>query len=141
MESNKKPGTEAEGRLQTVISELDITIDDLLGKASFAIMQIQELAAGQGISVADNPLGFAYQQPRMEMFSHIAYDYVARAQSALTSLILRERRKGGKEPEPTAEDAQKIIKRINQIRDPAILLKISDFVESWTEDEGGQVDG
>lgn len=140
MESNKKPGTEAEGRLQTVISELDTTISDLLDKSSFVIMQFQELAAEQRISVVDKAVEFAYKQSHMEMFSHIALDYVEQAQSALTSLILRERREGGQEPEPTAEDAQKIIRRINQIRDPAILLKISDFVESWTEDEGGQED-
>lgn len=51
MDSNKKPVTEAKGRLQTVIEALDITISDLLDKASFAIMQFQELAAEQRTGV------------------------------------------------------------------------------------------
>lgn len=92
MDSNKKPVTEAEERLQTVISELDTTISDLLDKSSFVIMQFQELAAEQRISVVDKAVEFAYKQSHMEMFSHIALDYVEQAQSALTSLILRERK-------------------------------------------------
>lgn len=140
MDLNKKTVTGPEGRLQTVIEELDITIDDLLDKASFTIMQFQKLAEEQRISITDKAVELAYKQSHMEMLSRISLDYVGQAQSALTSLILRERREGGQEPEPTAEDAQKIIRRINQIRDPAILVKISDFVESWTEDEGGQAD-
>lgn len=137
MDSNKKPVTEAEERLQTVISELDTTISDLLDRAGFALIELMEVAA---VHVDDMPDDKAKNLNRVNRLADIAYDYVARAQSALTSLILRERSEGGQEPEPTAEDAQKIIRRINQIRDPAILLKISDFVESWTEDEGGQED-
>ena len=45
MDSNKKPVTEAEERLQTVISELDTTIGDLLDKADYVLKQLMESAA------------------------------------------------------------------------------------------------
>lgn len=135
MESNKKPVTETEERLQTVISELDITISDLLDRAGFALIELMEVAA---VHVDDMPDDKSNNLNRVNRLADIAYDYVARAQSALTSLILRERREGGKEPEPTAGDAQEIIRRIQQIKDPKLLTKILTFIESWTEDKGGQ---
>ncbi|MCI8363461.1 MAG: hypothetical protein HFG34_00680 [Eubacterium sp.] len=137
MESNKKPGTEAEGRLQTVISELDVTIGDLLDKADFALMELMEVVA---VHVDNTPDDKAKKINRVNGLADIAYDYVARAQSALTSIILRERREQRQEPRTPAGDAQEIIRRIQQIKDPALLTKISDFVESWSEDEGGQAD-
>ena len=135
MESNKKPGTEAEGRLQTVISELDVTIGDLLDKADFALMEL--IVA---VHVDNTPDDKAKKINRVNGLADIAYDYVARAQSALTSIILRERREQRQEPRTPAGDAQEIIRRIQQIKDPALLTKISDFVESWSEDEGGEAD-
>ncbi len=107
MESNKNPVTEAEGRLQTVISELDVTIGDLLDKADFALMELMEVVA---IHVDDTPDDKAKNINRVNGLADIAYDYVARAQSALTSIILRERREQRQEPEPTAEDTQEIIR-------------------------------
>lgn len=94
MDLNKKTVTGPEERLQTVIEELDITIDDLLDKASFTIMQFQKLAEEQRISITDKAVELAYKQSHMEMLSRISLDYVGQAQSALTSLILRERREG-----------------------------------------------
>ena len=134
MDSNKKPVTEAEERLQTVISELDITIGDLLDKADFVLMELMEVVA---VHVDNTPDDKAKKINRVNGLADIAYDYVARAQSALTSLILRERREGGQEPEPTAGGAQEIIRRLQQIRDPKLLTKILTFIESWTEDKGG----
>ena len=137
MDSNKKPGTEAEGRLQTVISELDVTIGDLLDKADFVLMELMEVVA---VHVDNTPDDKAKKINRVNGLADIAYDYVVRAQSALTSIILRERREQRQEPRTPAGDAQEIIRRIQQIKDPALLTKISDFVESWSEDEGGQAD-
>lgn len=131
MDSNKKPVTEAERRLQTIISELDITISDLLDKAGFALMELVE-------GLRDPRKDDVRRMVKADTYADIAYDYLTRAQSTLTSLILRERREGGQESEPTAGDAQEIIRRIQQIRDPKLLTKILTFIESWTEDKGGQ---
>ena len=79
MESNKKPGTEAEGRLQTVISELDVTIGDLLDKADFALMELMEVVA---VHVDNTPDDKAKKINRVNGLADIAYDYVVRAQSA-----------------------------------------------------------
>ena len=133
MDSNKKPVTEAEGRLQTVISELDVTIGDLLDKADFALMELME-------GLKNSQKNDVRRMARTDTYANIAYDYLAQAQSTLTSLILRERREGGQEPRTPAGDAQEIIRRIQQIKEPALLTKISVFVESWSEDEGGQAD-
>lgn len=91
MDSNKKPVTGAEERLQMVISELDITIDFLLEKSMFLVLELQEMA-NKDISDEKGAIRFAYNQPRMYMVSAIAYDYLAQMQSALTSLIIQENR-------------------------------------------------
>lgn len=88
MDSNKKSVTKAEERLQTVITELDITISDLLDKADFALTELME-------RLKDPQKNDTHRMVKADVYTDIAYDYVARAQSALTSLILRERREGG----------------------------------------------
>ena len=139
MDSNIKTVTEAERRLQTVVSEFDNTVDDFLQKGKFALMELMEVSA---VHADDTPDERAHLN-RAHMLADIAYDYLAQAQSALTCLIIRENREvdQGAPGHGFAECRQEIIKRIQQIRNPELLRKILIYVEAWTDDEGGQADG
>lgn len=72
------------------------------------------------------------------MLTDIAYDYISRAQSTLTSLILRESRESDQRApgHDFTECGQETIKQIQQIRNPELLKKILAYVEAWTDDEG-----
>ena len=87
MELNEKAVTEAERRLQAVISELDDTMDDFLEKSRFVLMELVKVST---IHVDDTPDTRTRNLNRANMLANIAYDYLAQAQSAITSLVLRE---------------------------------------------------
>lgn len=89
MYSDKKTVIEAEGRLRTVIEELDVTVGDMLDKADFILTELMEAAA---VHADDTPDDKNNKLGRVNRLAEIVYDYHAQAQSALTSLILRERR-------------------------------------------------
>ena len=87
MDSNKKPVTEAEKRLQTVISELDTTIGDLLDKADFVLMELMEAAA---VRADDMPDDKDDKLSRVNRLAEIACDYLTQASITLMCLIERE---------------------------------------------------
>lgn len=127
MDSNENSVTRAELRLQVVIEELDITVDGLLDKANFVLMELAE-------GLKDSQKHIARRVMEAGTYANIACDYIVQAQSTLTSII--EQRQ-----EPPAGDAQEIIiGQIQNIKDSKLLTKILSFIESWTEDEGGQED-
>lgn len=135
MDLNIKAVTGPERRLQTVISELDTTISDLLDKADFSLTELMEVTA---IHADDTPDDRTHDLNRACMLADIAYDYISRAQSTLTSLILRESRESDQRApgHDFAECRQEIIKQIQQIRNPELLKKILAYVEAWTDDKG-----
>lgn len=92
MDSYKGPVAGPGERLQTVISELDITISDLLDKADFALIELME-------GLRDPQKNDVHKMVKTDIYANIAYDYLSQAQSAITSLILRERREGVQEDE------------------------------------------
>lgn len=91
MNSNIKTVTEAEKRLQTVVSELDNTVDDFLEKGKFALMELMEVSA---VHADDTPDERAHNLNRVHMLADIAYDYLVQAQSVLEDIAARES-KGG----------------------------------------------
>ena len=85
MDSNKNLAYEPEERLQTVIYEFETTISDLLDKADFALMELKE-------GLEDIQKGPARRMIKAETYADIAYDYLTRAQSALTDIVLTAKR-------------------------------------------------
>ncbi len=87
MESNKKPVTGPDERLQTVISELDTTVDDFLEKGRFVLMELMEAAA---IHTDDTPDIRTRNLSKANTLADITHDYLTQAQSVITSIVLRE---------------------------------------------------
>lgn len=85
MDSNKKMLYEAEKRLQAVIYELENTISDLLDKADFALAELKE-------GLENDQENTVRKMVKAEVFTDIAYDYLARAQGGLADIIVRESR-------------------------------------------------
>ena len=138
MELNEKAVTEAERRLQAVISELDDTVDNFLEKGRFVLMDLVEVS---GLHVDDTPDIRTRNLNKANMLANIAYDYLAQAQSVITSLVLQEgkARTDRSDPDPV-ERRQEIMRNIQQIKNPALLEKIQTFVKCWMKDEGGKAD-
>lgn len=91
MDSNKNLAYEPEKRLQTVIYEFETTISDLLEKADFALMELKE-------GLGDTREGAARRMVKAETYADIAYDYLTRANSTLTDILITAKRgqdKGG----------------------------------------------
>lgn len=82
---------EQKDRLETVIYELDSTINDFLEKGLFSITQLMELTSGEPEDEKEVYL-FAHEQSRMNMFANMAFDYIYRAQNELNEIICREYR-------------------------------------------------
>ncbi|MFG6330505.1 MAG: hypothetical protein K1W28_01545 [Lachnospiraceae bacterium] len=92
MDSNKKPVTGAEERLQAVIEELDIVAEDFLEKGKFIL---SELTKTTTISRNDTPNIRTENLNRANKLADVALDYLAQAQSVLVNLKIREGRQGG----------------------------------------------
>lgn len=138
MESNKKPVIGPEERLQTVISELDTTVDDFLEKGKFALMELIEVAA---VHADDTPDIRTRNLNRANTLADITHDYLTQAQSVITSIVLQESKAWAERSDPElAECGQKIMRNIQQIKNPALLEKIQTFVKCRMENEGGKAD-
>lgn len=138
MESNKKPVTGPDERLQTVISELDTTVDDFLEKGKFALMELMEVAA---VHADDTPNIRTRNLNRANTLADITHDYLTQAQSVITSIVLRESKAWTERSDPElAECRQEIMRNIQQIKNPALLEKIQMFVKCRMENEGGKAD-
>ncbi len=138
MESNKKPVTGPEERLQTVISELDTTVDDFLEKGKFALMELMEAAA---VHADDTPDIRTRNLNRANTLADITHDYLTQAQSVITCIVLRESKAWTERSDPElAECRQEVMRNIQQIKNPALLEKIQTFVKCRMENEGGKAD-
>lgn len=78
-----------EEKLRIIISELDSTIDDLLWKGKFVLTELMDLTE-KGSDNEKEACEFAYNQERMDMLAHIAFDYVHQAQCVLNEIVVRE---------------------------------------------------
>lgn len=82
---------EQKNRLKVVINELESTIDDFLEKVQFVLAQLIELTEENPKNV-EEACEFANYQNEMNMFAHIAHDYVCRAQYGIEEIVTREYR-------------------------------------------------
>ncbi len=77
---------EHEEHLNRIIFELDSTIDDLLEKGKFALIDERPENVNDACSFASN-------QEKMNMFAHVAFDYLDRVQSGIGEIVIKERRR------------------------------------------------
>lgn len=92
MDSNKKPVTGAEERLQTIIEGLDIVAEDFLEKGKFILSELMETTK---IYRDDTPNIRTENLNRANKLADVALDYLAQAQSVLVNLKIREGKQGG----------------------------------------------
>lgn len=85
MDSNKKPGTEAERRLYMVANELDETVNDSINKCRFILIDLIGC-------LSDAQIEDQCRLDNADMLADIALDYLERAQSVIGDIIIRERR-------------------------------------------------
>lgn len=82
---------EQKDKLNTVIYELDATIDDFLEKGKFLIGQLMELTEKEPEGEREVHF-FANEQSRMNMLSNMAFDYIYQAQNTLKEIVTREQK-------------------------------------------------
>ena len=83
---------EHEEHLNRIIFELDSTIDELLEKGKFALTELMDLIDERPENVND-ACSFASNQEKMNMFAHVAFDYLDRVQSGIGEIVIKERRR------------------------------------------------